>query len=125
MSLDVFGRTPPRIHYFFAIRGGHFSRDWLVYLSSARARSTWPFEADFRYSTRNEERRGHYPDAYWQAGWSGRAESTLCPADPIRRAGPHARPRQAAKERFLNKIENISGQQLRSVEDALRNILEL
>jgi mRNA interferase MazF len=33
--------------------------------------------------------------------------------------------RAVAKERFLNKIENISGQQLRSVEDALRNILEL
>jgi len=29
------------------------------------------------------------------------------------------------KERFLNKIENISGQHLRSVEDALRNVLEL
>jgi mRNA-degrading endonuclease toxin of MazEF toxin-antitoxin module len=33
--------------------------------------------------------------------------------------------RAVTKERFLNKIKNISGQQLRSVEDALRNILEL
>jgi mRNA interferase MazF len=33
--------------------------------------------------------------------------------------------RAVTKERFLNKIENITGQQLRSVEDALRNILEL
>jgi len=33
--------------------------------------------------------------------------------------------RAVTKERFLNKIENISGLQLRSVEDALRNILEL
>jgi len=33
--------------------------------------------------------------------------------------------RAVAKERFLNKIENITVLQLRSVEDALRNILEL
>jgi len=33
--------------------------------------------------------------------------------------------RAVTKQRFLNKIENISGLQLRSVEDALRGILEL
>jgi mRNA interferase MazF len=33
--------------------------------------------------------------------------------------------RAVTKERFLDRIESISAQHLRSVEDALRNILEL